>query len=83
MTDAYGNAVPFRVVGDSTLAPTGTIPGTPEARTVTFAPDPSASWRQADIRGEGDGLIGFVNYHVPSSSPATLSYVTRGPSATP
>lgn len=103
--DSYGNGVPFRVVSDDTIAVQGDTVGTVAARTIVFdisdtarvtvGNSTSIRYRDLQLRGVGDTLIGYVRYGIfndspgycasqgKPASPVRMDYTSRGLSAAP
>lgn len=82
--DAFGNAVPFRVVSDGRLTVQDTTVGTIAARTVVFDSTAYDGQHHAvELRGAGGVLVGRMDYLIGAEHPPGLQYKTAGVDLTP
>lgn len=72
--DIYGNAVPYRIVGDGRITVGGDTVGTVAARTLTFDSTlVDGAFRLLELRDSTNALVGRMNYRVEHSQSACAS----------
>ena len=80
--DIYGNAIPYRIVGDARLTVSDTTLGSVGARTVTWSNVTSGQFYTLELRGQGDVLVGRIRYRVQSAD-QKIDWTAFGTAITP
>lgn len=79
--DRWGNAVPFRVVGDTVLTVGSDVVGTEGARTLTFSKSTSGDV-VTELRGTNNALVGWLRYRI-GQSVKQLTWESTGSASKP